>query len=76
MKNLKEGFTSMLGALIIISVLAFVYQGKTTFTEAGGYLTIGVALLFSSDEHFTANFLPFLNKSVTTRQGGVDDVNH
>lgn len=63
MKRLGNLFTTIIGAIIIISTLIFIYKGKTTFTEASGFLTIGVALLFSNDEYFMKNFLPFLFKS-------------
>ncbi len=55
----------MIGALIIICVLLFIYKDKTSFTEASGFLTIGIALLFSNDEKFTQNFFPFLFKMNT-----------
>lgn len=69
----------MVGALIIICVLLFVYKGKTSFTEASGFLTIGIALLFSNDEKFTQNFFPFLFKKNTevkteSKEGDETDV--
>lgn len=67
MKRLGNLFTTIIGAIIIISTLIFIYKGKTTFTEASGFLTIGIALLFSKDEYFIQNFLPFLFKSTTTQ---------
>lgn len=77
MKNLKNGFTTMIGALIIICVLLFVYKGKTSFTEASGFLTIGIALLFSNDEKFTENFFPFLFKNKGNIINEVDeDINN
>lgn len=60
MKRLKHGFTTLIGTIIIISTLIFVYNGKATVTEAIGFLTIGVSLLFSRDDYFNKNFLPFL----------------
>jgi len=63
MKRISNLFTTVIGTIIIISTLFFIYKGKTSFTEASGFLTIGVALLFSKDEHFTKNFLPFLYKN-------------
>lgn len=60
MERLKHGFTTLIGTIIIICVLLFIYKGKTTFTEAGGFLSIGVALIFSRDDYFNKNFLPFL----------------
>lgn len=68
MTRLGNLFTTIIGTIIIISTLVFIYKGKTTFTEASGFLTIGVALLFSKDEYFTKNFLPFLFKANTTTQ--------
>ena len=65
MKRLSNFFTTIIGTIIIISTLIFIYKGKTTFTEASGFLTIGIALLFSSDDYFMKNFLPFLFKSTT-----------
>lgn len=66
MKNIKSIGTTLVGLGIIASTLYFVYKGKTTFTEAGGFITIGIALLFSDDEKFAQNFLPFLYKNKTT----------
>lgn len=63
MKNITKGITTIVGVLFIISVLIFIYKGKTTFTEASGFLTIGVALLFSDDKKFIQNFFPFLFKT-------------
>lgn len=62
MKRIKNIFTTLIGTLLILTCLYFVYKGKTTFTEAAGFITIGVALLFSNDEAFAANFLPFIKK--------------
>jgi len=63
MKRLKNVFTTFIGLVIIASTLYFVCMGKTTFAEASGFVTIGIALLFSNDEQFSKNFLPFLYKN-------------
>ncbi len=62
MTRLGNLFTTIIGTIIIISTLIFIYKDKASFTEASGFITIGIALLFSKDEHFTKNFLPFLYK--------------
>jgi hypothetical protein len=62
MKRVKSVFTTFIGVVLIGFSLYFVYEGKTTLTEAAGFITIGVALIFSDDENFSRNFLPFLYK--------------
>ena len=60
MERLKHGFTTLIGTVIILCTLLFIYNDKTTVTEASGFLSIGVALIFSRDDYFNKNFLPFL----------------
>ncbi len=77
MNRLKHAFTTLIGTIIIVAVLFFIYKGKTTFVEASGFLTIGVALLFSDDEAFAKNFLPHLfnGKTPTETTNQTDQTN-
>lgn len=68
MTRLGNLFTTIIGTIIIISTLIFIYKDKASFTEASGFITIGIALLFSKDEHFAKNFLPFLFKETATTE--------
>lgn len=63
MKRFKNIFTTFLGTSLTGISLYFVYNGKTTMAEASGFITIGIALIFSDDQHFAKNFLPFIFKN-------------
>lgn len=45
----KNWKTTLLGLLIIISALGFVYLEKATLTEAGAFMAAGIALFFAKD---------------------------
>lgn len=45
----KNWKTTLLGSLIIISALGFVYLEKATLTEAGAFMGVGLGLFFLKD---------------------------
>jgi len=63
MKRFKNIFTSLIGVILIGFCGYAIYINKATWSEASGFITIGIALLFSDDEQFAKNFLPFIFKN-------------
>lgn len=62
MKRFKNIFTSFIGLALIGFCGYAIYKNKATWSECSGFITIGIALLFSDDEQFAKNFLPFIFK--------------
>lgn len=46
---LKNWKTTAIGLGIILSALALVYLEKTTLSDAGAFISVGLVLLFSKD---------------------------
>ena len=71
MKRFKSIFTTFIGTALIGVCLYFVYTNKANFAEVAGFVTIGIALLFSDDKAFAENFLPFIFKKSNSKNEGV-----
>jgi len=60
----KNWRTTALGLTVLGVVFLLVYLGKATLTESYPFFLIGLGLLFSKDELFIKNFLPFLKSKL------------
>lgn len=45
----KNWKTTLIGAMIIVGALVFVYLDKATLTEAGTFIGVGMTLFFLKD---------------------------
>jgi UDP-N-acetylmuramyl pentapeptide phosphotransferase/UDP-N-acetylglucosamine-1-phosphate transferase len=65
-ERLKNPITTVVGVIIIIAALLFIWFGKSDIVNSLPLLAAGAALLGSRDDLFINNFFPNKDKSSET----------
>lgn len=65
-ERLKHPITTIVGVIIIIAALTFIWFGKSDIVSSLPLLAAGAALLGSRDDLFINNFFPNKDKSSDT----------